>query len=1191
MQAQKVSDYETPDLELMKAALPKNYGFKDHLLTSLDEAIEKGISQASANSATFLGSAILDNAKKYFLKKYERKIDEFIAEHKGEDVGRDYLFYYMEISIELVLRSERFYLLEAAEKYALSKQVQKELAMVRYANTINNPTSHKFQHTYSFDPVITNKALDENRHKMTDEQYNAAKNILESNNCVSILEGYAGAGKSTTMGTVKKVADAMGYKTIGLALPWSASQVLKNSLKAHECMAIQAFVNQIKDANGNIDSIFPQPTMIVIDEAGLIDISTVFPLFEAITQSKFPVKVVITGDTKQLLPVGAGSMLELLVNELGSSKITEIFRQYQDSHRTMAGLFAENRAGEALHILQQQEALVWCNNQEHREKMLVRDFLSYKLANPHKKAAILSYTNEEISNINKMIRKYYKTMGFIYGLETGDIMCTDTKGAPFISRFAAGDEVIIRYKGEKIPQYQIPENKNDFDRAKYVEVGRGVFNRNFGKIVNVERSKQGSFDLTIDLEGELPARIILNTDDFKDPVSKHFPVVSNFATTIYSSQGQTLDKIFLMSGMGIEGRNAYVGNTRHREEISVYFDIDDIQRAMSGKDREKMIFSKKKMLDYVAYLWSRESENKPAIMQEREAAKRKQNALNANEDLREIKRKQKMTVRQYRNANGELLNEIDFDPFRVVVEKGDTWFSIIEKANKKQFPKVDINNPEAVNKWIKKTKDITNLEDDYVLEEGDVLFYKPRYNKVYPILQMNSLDKMLKDDELIGANVNTDNETVAINEQLSRENIQKKVDSIGKEIHVEANVSKGALFDKIMNSSVKSYNNSVNTIGNFFNTDSIESAIREKESKAEKTFKNLFGFRSTKDDDLLKELALAKKAEDEKREQYLKSQDDKMAQYAQEQKDKLKNLTFTYPQEGIAKLNRKMILEFNSKEQVPTQHFLKKSKGLYWDEGRGTPRVIALNSESEVQARYTLDGRCMVGEGFPPIMINQYAQENANFLIVSNAKDYFYLFEKSIKDGITKGNNAVEKVPHLLWGASGVDYNNIFNKQVNENTTLNDCQFTLHINPAIPTDIDWALKTRLDLWERFGVKTMIQSTQHILDTLPPAPYQFTDEELVKFNLSGNNANSVGVVDNMEWASEIPVDAVNVSSLSYEDMEAMMQSIPDQAYYEDYYQMSSRYMDDNDYLDALADMPDEYFLGGVPNLEPPPNLNI
>ena len=79
MQAQKVSDYETSDLELMKTALPKNYEFKDHLLTSLDEAVEYGIKQASSNSATFLGSAILDNAKKYFLKKYERKIDEFIA--------------------------------------------------------------------------------------------------------------------------------------------------------------------------------------------------------------------------------------------------------------------------------------------------------------------------------------------------------------------------------------------------------------------------------------------------------------------------------------------------------------------------------------------------------------------------------------------------------------------------------------------------------------------------------------------------------------------------------------------------------------------------------------------------------------------------------------------------------------------------------------------------------------------------------------------------------------------------------------------------------------------------------------------------------------------------------------------------------------------------------------------------------
>ena len=57
------------------------------------------------------------------------------------------------------------------------------------------------------------------------------------------------------------------------------------------------------------------------------------------------------------------------------------------------------------------------------------------------------------------------------------------------------------------------------------------------------------------------------------------------------------------------------------------------------------------------------------------------------------------------------------------------------------------------------------------------------------------------------------------------------------------------------------------------------------------------------------------------------------------------------------------------------------------------------------------------------------------------------------------------------------------------------------------------------------------------------------------------------------------------------MEAMMQSIPDQAYYEDYYQMSSRYMDNNEYLEALADMPDDYFIGTTSNLEPPPNFQI
>jgi hypothetical protein len=1187
--AEKISEYKTEKLKLMRETQPRTFGFTKGLLSALNSTVTNSIQEVTEKSATFTLSQILKKAKENFLKKYSYKLDEYLDEHKGQDVSRDDLFNYMEISIELYLRDAKVGFLEAVEKYALVDQVQQEIEIIKIANSIANPSAHKFQHNYSFDKEITDKALNENRHKMTEEQYNAAKNILESNNCVSILEGYAGSGKSTTMGTVKKVADAMGYKTIGLALPWSASQVLKNSLKAHECMAIKAFTNYIEKANGNIDAIFPQPTMIVIDEAGLIDIKTVYPLFKAISQSKFPVKVVITGDTKQLLPIGAGSMLELLVNELGSSKITEIFRQYQDSHRTMAGLFAENRAGEALHILQQQECLVWCDDNTKREQLLVRDFLSYKLANPQKMPIILASTNMEISNINKMIRKYYKTMGFIYGMETGDIMCTDTKSAPFICRYAAGDEIIIRYAGEKIKQYKIPDDKNDFDRSKYIEVGSGVFNRNFGKIVNVEKGKQGSYDLTIDLTGEIPARVIINTDEFRDEQSGYFPIVPNFATTIYSSQGQTVDKIFLVAGNSIEGKNAYVGGTRHREDISVYFDVDNIQRAMSGKDKPKLVFSKQKMLNYVAYLWSRPSENLPAIMQERLATDKKNGLLPDPKELEE-ERIKKRTVRQHRKDNGELLNEIDFDPFRVTVEKGDTWVSLIEKANLRQFPKINTKDQDAVDKWIKKAKDLTGLEPDYVLDEGDVIFYKPRYNKVYPILQMSSLDKMLRDDELKEAQILTDDESISVNEKLSRESIAQKMANIGKEIKVEHKENNGALFDRIMNSNFTN-KQPVNTTGNFFNADTIESAIREQESKTKRTFKNLFCFRSTTDEQIIQELEEAKKSEVEKREEYLKAQEEKMVQYELERKAKLNNLTFIYPQENIAKLNRKMILEFNSKEQVPTQHFLKKSKGLYWDEGRGTPRVIALNSESEVQARYTLDGRCMVGEGFPPIMINQYAQENTNFLIVSNAKDYFYLFEKGIKDGITKGNNAVEKVPHLLWGASGVDYNNIFNKEVNENTTLNDCQFTLHINPSIKSDIDWALKTRLDLWERFGVKTMIQSSQHILDTLPPAPYQFTDEELVKFNLSGNNANSVGVVDNIEWASEIPVDAVNVSSLSYEDMEAMMQSIPDQAYYEDYYQMSSRYMDNNEYLEALADMPDDYFIGTTSNLEPPPNFQI
>jgi conjugative relaxase-like TrwC/TraI family protein len=168
-----------------------------------------------------------------------------------------------------------------------------------------------------------------------------------SNDSISIIEGSAGAGKSTAAGAFIDVYTGSGYRVLGFAPSWKAAGELKESAGLFEAHAVQKLVHQLKrQAQGRkvrnpikIDG----NTCIVLDEAGMADTETMALLLRE--ADKAGAKVILMGDSKQLAAVQAGAPLAALVRRHRNltDRINTVWRQSKEWQRhAVEEMSAEN---------------------------------------------------------------------------------------------------------------------------------------------------------------------------------------------------------------------------------------------------------------------------------------------------------------------------------------------------------------------------------------------------------------------------------------------------------------------------------------------------------------------------------------------------------------------------------------------------------------------------------------------------------------------------------------------------------------------------------------------------------------------------------------------------------------------------------------------------------------------------------
>jgi RecG-like helicase len=102
--------------------------------------------------------------------------------------------------------------------------------------------------------------------QLAEEQSKAVYEILDSKSSVLVIEGDAGAGKTTSLEVVKEIADKKGIKTIGLAPTGKAGEELNKTLGRGE--TIDSFL--LKVQRGEIGKKELRNSLIVVDEAGMV---------------------------------------------------------------------------------------------------------------------------------------------------------------------------------------------------------------------------------------------------------------------------------------------------------------------------------------------------------------------------------------------------------------------------------------------------------------------------------------------------------------------------------------------------------------------------------------------------------------------------------------------------------------------------------------------------------------------------------------------------------------------------------------------------------------------------------------------------------------------------------------------------------------------------------------------------------
>lgn len=395
---------------------------------------------------------------------------------------------------------------------------------------------------------------------LSGEQKAAITHMTQDPGQIKIVQGHAGAGKSTALTPVRYALEAEGKEVIGAALQGKTAKSLEESTGIKS----QTIASLLRDLEGydREDGTRADPTRklstkstVIIDEAAMVDTRTMARL-QALVH-KAGAELHLVGDDRQVPPVAAGSPFRSLKNSLGFAELTENRRQKADWQKQASREIRDGKVKEALEKYAQAGMITIAKDREEAMAATVgkwaQDF------NPEARASLLTaYRKVDVTELNARARAAIQEKGLLDGI------LAEVKTSTGIKEFQGGDRI-----------YFSRNNKT-----------MGVMNGETGTLKEIAQDSNGTWLFHVRMDS--------GKDLSFDPLRyEHFQ--HGYAITINKSQGETGSETYNYIGFqGLE--QLYVQLTRHKDGAHMVMTEDQLDRAAQAAGVE--LAPTEKMISY-----------------------------------------------------------------------------------------------------------------------------------------------------------------------------------------------------------------------------------------------------------------------------------------------------------------------------------------------------------------------------------------------------------------------------------------------------------------------------------------------------------------------------------------------------------------------------------------------------------------
>jgi conjugative relaxase-like TrwC/TraI family protein len=429
-------------------------------------------------------------------------------------------------------------------------------------------------------------------------QKSVVEDVLSSPDRIQGIQGFAGAGKTTTLTVIRSAAEMQGHQVEGFAPTSRAARQLNEA--GIEAGTLQGFL--ARTANPDLAE---RKHFYLVDESSLASTNQ---MREFLTRLGPNDRVLLIGDIRQHQGVEAGRPFEQL-QEAGmrTARLDEIVRQKDPALKSAVELLATGRVSAALDALQQQGRVKEIPNREERVRTIAKTYVESP-----ENTLIVSPDNASRGQLNVAVRQELKAIGTVApedhtfpvlvqrqdmtGAERSwashyeiDDLVRYTRGSKAIGIEAAAyasvvainpaaNQLTVEKANGELATYdprrltgvsvyrEIERELSVGDRIQFTAPDKslGVANRDLATIEAIHP------------DGRLSARLD-NSRQIEFNASEHRHFDHGYAVTSYSSQGLTAERVLVHADTSVHpdllnSRFGYVSISRASHEATLFTD-------------------------------------------------------------------------------------------------------------------------------------------------------------------------------------------------------------------------------------------------------------------------------------------------------------------------------------------------------------------------------------------------------------------------------------------------------------------------------------------------------------------------------------------------------------------------------------------------------------------------------------------